>query len=57
MKPLKQVDKDKSYMEEQHGTVCLVTETGRTDRLLKLSEKRRANRERFVNGPIDAWDI
>lgn len=44
-------------MFKQYGTVCLVTETGRTDQLLELAHRRRVNKERYVHGPIDAWDI
>lgn len=57
MKPTKRVDKDESYMREVFGTVCLITETGRADRLLDLGHKRRVNKERFVDAPLDAWDI
>lgn len=57
MDTTKRVDKDPIYMREQHGTVCLITEPGRADRLLELAHKRRVNQERFVRGPIDAWDI
>ena len=53
----KKVDKDTNYMRKEHGTVCLITEPGRADRLLELAHKRRINRERYVHGPIDAWDI
>lgn len=57
MKPVKKVDKDESYMRSEFGTVCLITETGRADRLLKLGYKRRLNKERLIDLPIDAWDI
>jgi hypothetical protein len=57
MKTSNQVDKDESFMRREHGTVCLITEPGRADQLLELVHKRRVNRERFVRGPIDAWDI
>lgn len=53
-KTIKQVDKDTNYMYQQYGTVCLVTDSGKADRLLKLASKRRINKE---SGPIDAWDI
>lgn len=57
METIKQVDKDTRYMYREHGTVCLVTEPGRADHLLELAHQRRVNRERYVRGPIDAWDI
>lgn len=57
MKNAKQVDKDPAFMVKEHGTVCLVTEAGKADQLLDLAHKRRVNRERFVNSPIDSWDI
>lgn len=57
MKNTNKVDKDTNYMRKEHGTVCLITETGRADRLLELSHKRRMNRERYVHSPLDAWDI
>ena len=57
METIKRVDKDESFMRREHGTVCLITEPGRADRLLELAHKRRVNQERFVRGPIDAWDI
>jgi hypothetical protein len=44
-------------MMSEHGTVCLVTEPGKADRLLELAHRRRVNRERYVHEPIDAWDI
>lgn len=57
MKNNNKVDKDTSYMRNEHGTVCLITETGRADQLLELAHRRRVNRERYVRGPIDAWEI
>jgi hypothetical protein len=57
METIKQVDKDTRYMYREHGTVCLVTEPGRTDHLLELAHQRRVKREQSVRGPIDAWDI
>lgn len=53
----KKVDKDVSHMRNEHGTVCLITETGKADRLLELAHKRRINQERYARTPIDAWDI
>lgn len=53
----KQVDKDTSYMRANYGTTCLITETGRADRLLDLAHKRRMNRLKFIDQPLDAWDI
>jgi hypothetical protein len=44
-------------MYREYGTVCLVTEPGRADRLLELAHQRLVNRERYVHSPIDAWDI
>lgn len=44
-------------MRKEHGTVCLITETGRADQLLELAHKRRVNQERYVHSPLDAWDI
>lgn len=44
-------------MYREHGTVCLVTETGRSDRLLDLAHQRLINHACYVNSPIDAWDI
>ena len=57
METIKQVDKDTGYMYREYGTVCLVTETGRSDRLLELSRQRRINRERYFHSPLDSWDI
>ena len=57
MKQIKQVDKDTGHMYREHGTVCLVTETGRSDRLLDLAHQRLINHACYVNSPIDAWDI
>lgn len=57
METIKQVDKDTGYMYREYGTVCLVTEPGRADRLLELAHQRLVNRERYVHSPIDAWDI
>ncbi len=57
METIKQVDKDETFMRKEHGTVCLITEPGRADRLMALAHKRRVNRECFVHAPIDAWDI
>lgn len=57
MDTIKRVDKDPGYMREQHGTVCLITEPGQADRLMALAHRRRVNQERFVRGPLDAWDI
>lgn len=57
MKTIKQVDKDTEHMYREHGTVCLVTEPGRTDRLLDLAHQRRVKQERYVRSPLDAWDI
>lgn len=57
METIKRVDKDETFMRREHGTVCLITEPGKTDRLLELAHKRRVNREKFVRGPVDAWDI
>lgn len=56
-KTIKQVDKDETFMRREHGTVCLITETGRADRLLELSHKRRVNQFRLIHSPIDSWDI
>ena len=53
----KQVDKDPSYMKKEYGTVCLITESGRADRLLELAHRRRLNQEKYVHSPIDSWDI
>lgn len=55
--PTKQVDKDTSYMRTNYGTTCLITETGQADRLLDLAHKRRMNRLKFIDQPLDAWDI
>lgn len=55
MKPTKKVDRDAEYMREMHGTACLITDTGKADRLLDLAHKRRVNRERMT--PLDSWDI
>lgn len=52
-----QVDKDTEYMHRTHGTVCLISETGKADRLLDLAHKRRVNKDRYVKQPLDAWDI
>lgn len=56
-KTQKQVDKDTNHMRVVYGTSCLITEAGRADKLLDLAHKRRMNREKFINQPIDAWDI
>lgn len=53
----KQVDKNTEYMREAFGTSCLITETGKADRLLDLIHKRKVNREKFVESPLDSWDI
>jgi hypothetical protein len=53
----KKVDKDSDYMKREYGTVCLITEAGKADRLLELAHKRRVNQERYARAPIDAWDI
>jgi hypothetical protein len=53
----KQVDKNTEYMRETFGTSCLITETGRADRLLDLIHKRKINKEKFVESPLDSWDI
>lgn len=57
MKNIKQVDKDRDYMRETFGTVCLITETGESDRILNLVKKRTINKRRFFEPPMDAWDI
>lgn len=57
MKNIKQVDKDKGYMRETFGTVCLITETGEADRILDLAKKRSISKRRFPELPMDAWDI
>lgn len=44
-------------MRTNYGTTCLITETGRADRLLDLAHKRRMNRLKFIDQPLDAWDI
>lgn len=44
-------------MKETFGTTCLITETGETDQILNLFSKRQINKQRFVESPIDAWDI
>ena len=54
---LKQVDKDVNYMKETFGTTCLITETGRADKILEMSKRREINRKKFANSPVDAWDI
>lgn len=53
----KTVDKDERYMRENFGTVCLITEAGRADKLLELGHKRKVNKQRLVKQPLDAWDI
>jgi tRNA1(Val) A37 N6-methylase TrmN6 len=57
MEKIKQVDKDTRYMLREHGTVCLITEPGRADRLLELAHKRRVNQACYLHSPIDSWDI
>ena len=44
-------------MHETYGTTCLISETGRADRLLELAHKRRINLEKYVKQPLDSWDI
>lgn len=44
-------------MRETFGTVCLITETGESDRILDLVKKRTINKRRFFEPPMDAWDI
>lgn len=57
MKPIKQVDKSVKYMKEVYGTTCLITEAGVADKLLELGHKRRINKERLVDRPMDSWEI
>lgn len=54
---IKQVDKNLEHMYTQYGTTCLITEVGKADHLLNLVHKRRVNKQRLVDSPIDAWDI
>lgn len=57
MKNSKQVDKDKTYMRETHGTTCLITEAGEADRILDLARRRSLVKRKFIEPPTDSWDI
>lgn len=51
------VDKDLKHMQNQYGTVCLITEPGRADRLMEISRKRKLAEKVLLKGPVDSWDI
>lgn len=51
------VDKDPKHMQNQYGTVCLITEPGRADRLMEVSRKRKLAEKVLLKGPVDSWDI
>jgi hypothetical protein len=53
---LKQVDKNKEIMYRENGTVCLITETGVTDKLLDRARKIMNNKRLLIESP-DSWNI
>lgn len=54
---ISKVDKNINLMKESNGTVCLITEAGRADRLLSLARKRHIKEAVLAKQPKDAWDI
>jgi hypothetical protein len=52
-----QTDKKASLMLSDHGTVCLISQAGLSDRLLDLARKKIAKEKIYFKQPIDSWDI